>query len=208
MGTSYKRQMMMVAAIARTASLAGCLWTLRCLMRRRSSRTCSKQRFDVLVQREWSARVHLMRTRVQCFQHREIPGQHRFIVQYSAEHSNQKRVSAISHAEAVPVIQEFDHSSFNFCKASREETMFAASWPLGKLKVTSEPGEPSSHPVLINISPLAYCHIVVPFFRDCKLAQVLDETSIGLAIRLAASSARVDFKLRITCTGTLCTLQI
>ena len=94
-----------------------------------------------------------MRSKAESFKRRVIPGEHRFIVQYSPQHSILKRPSTVSSVRAVLVVQQFDRSRFNFTRAAPEEIMMRISWRNGEPQIElSEGGE--GHPVLINVSPL------------------------------------------------------
>lgn len=141
-----------------------------------------------------------MRTRVEGFTRRVLDGKQQFVVSYSPEHRTQKRASSM-HESHVAVVQRFDPQRFNFTRVAPGEKMFWVSPTHGALHVHLTTPPTQAHPVLVNISPLAECHMVLPFFCEACMPQVLELEPLKLMLCTSRSSGSPRFKVMFNSLG-------
>lgn len=103
------------------------------------------------------------------------------------------------------VVQPFDSKKFNFTKALQKEVLFqfeAADMPSkGAGFVPFAPVSGSPNLVFINVSPIEYGHVLlVPRALD-KLNQLVDPTTLELALQFAHEANNPYFRLAFNSLG-------
>jgi GDP-L-galactose phosphorylase len=105
----------------------------------------------------------------------------------------------------VQVVQPFDDGKFNFTKALQKEVLFqfeAADMPskgAGFLPLAPVCGSPNL--VFINVSPIEYGHVLlVPRILD-KLNQLVDPSTLELALQFAQEANNPYFRLAFNSLG-------
>lgn len=139
---------------------------------------------------------------------RVLPGEKGYIAQLNEGRATKKRPTEF---RVDLVLQEFDHSKFNFTKASWDEVLFAfhpsMHFRLGCCYHTKKRLGPSPSLVLINISPIEYGHILlVPRCMD-RLPQRMRSDAFALALHLAEETDNPYFKLGYNSLGAYATIN-
>jgi hypothetical protein len=126
-----------------------------------------------------------------------------FRAQFSAAQASGKRNASEYAAPPPPppVVKPFG-GGFNFNKAGKDEILLDVKLSADCQSVVMCSASASGgSPIYINVSPLAPGHcILVPFPQRC-LPQVITTEALELALALAASSSRPDFRLIFNSMG-------
>lgn len=141
---------------------------------------------DSLILAEWESKSEqdLFRYDVTACPTHTIPGSYGFIAQLNEGRASKKRPTEF---QVDKVIQPFDDSKFNFCKAKQSEILFAFEEGKSGSSDFNEAYVASGSPnlVLINVSPIEYGHILlVPRVLD-NLPQLVNPDTLLLALQFA-----------------------
>lgn len=141
---------------------------------------------DSLILAEWESKSDqdLFRYDVTACPTHTIPGPYGFIAQLNEGRASKKRPTEF---QVDKVMQPFDGSKFNFCKARQAEILFAFEEGNNGSAEFKEAYVAAGSPnlVLINVSPIEYGHILlVPRVLD-NLPQLLTPDTLLLALQFA-----------------------
>lgn len=124
---------------------------------------------------------------------KSIPGKLGLIAEYEPNLFAHKRVAAVSSANSPQVInmeEPFNANKFNFTKVGPEEVL-----------VRVQPDDETSHPILVNVSPLMYGHgLLIPWVQQ-GLPQQLTSDAVGLALQLLRASQNGTFCIGFNSLG-------
>lgn len=135
-----------------------------------------------------------------------IPGKVGWVSQLNEGRATKKRPTEYT---VDDVCQKFDPTKFNFAKAYASEVLFAFEAPPADDNATAGssstvkdlPCPPSPNLVMINVSPIDYGHILlVPRALD-SIPQLVDKSSLELAIRFVKEMANPFFRLGYNSLG-------
>lgn len=124
-------------------------------------------------------------------QRRNLKGSLGLVVQFSEEHWLRKRGGPPSEGITEQVVMEsVDPEAFNFNKVSPAEKLcvveaFPPEHPSGAMRVS----------IFVNVSPLAYGHVLLVPQVDPLRPQVLTEEMMLCGLHLLSKSGRRDFRL-------------
>lgn len=141
---------------------------------------------DGLILAEWESKAeqNLFRYDVTACPTHTIPGSFGFIAQLNEGRASKKRPTEF---QVDKVIQSFDDSKFNFCKARQSEILFAFEESNNDSPEFKEAYVASGSPnlVIINVSPIEYGHILlVPRVLD-NLPQLVTPETLLFALQFA-----------------------
>ena len=113
---------------------------------------------------------------------------------------------------SAQVCQPWDAKKFNFQKALQQEVLFqyeaGLSDDFDKLRfTTASPANNSPNLVFINVSPIEYGHVLlVPRVMD-QLTQLVDQSSMRLALQFCENSNNPYFRLCYNSLGAYGTIN-
>ena len=144
---------------------------------------------DAVILAEWAARAAdgLFRYDVGGLPTRVLGGSHGFVAQCNTGRATKKRPTEFARDA---VVQAYDPAKFNFTKAAQKEVLFAlaADGPPGTRAAWTPcapaPVDPSL--LLINVSPIEYGHVLLIPRVLAGLPQLVDVSSLALALRFAS----------------------
>uniref|UniRef100_J3L6U1 GDP-L-galactose phosphorylase 1 n=2 Tax=Oryza brachyantha TaxID=4533 RepID=J3L6U1_ORYBR len=137
-----------------------------------------------------------------------LHGEHNFVATLIEGRDQKKRPTQFGMNQ---VIQPFDGAKFNFTKVSLEEVIFT----LEEAQDDSEkyfgnvPHALAASPsaILINVSPIGYCHVLlIPRVQDC-LPQRVDKESFLLAMYVAREARNPFFRVGYNSLGGFATIN-
>jgi len=137
-----------------------------------------------------------------------LPGEHNFVATLIEGRDQKKRPTEFGMNQ---VIQPFDSGKFNFTKVRPEEVIFRFQ------ETENEPaqyfdGAPRSvlaspSAILINVSPIGYCHaLLIPRIQEC-LPQRIDQESFLLAMYVAREARDRFFRVGYNSLGAFATIN-
>jgi GDP-L-galactose phosphorylase len=165
---------------------------------------------DSLILAEWESKMEqgLFRYDVTSCPTHTMAGGMGFIAQLNEGRAAKKRPTEF---QVDKVIQSFDETKFNFCKAGQSEILFAFEEQLDEHSdVEFEEafvvaGSPNL--VIINVSPIEYGHILlVPRVLD-KLPQLISPDTLLLALQLAHEANNPYFRIGYNSLGAYATIN-
>uniref|UniRef100_A0A0A9CMT4 GDPGP1-like N-terminal domain-containing protein n=1 Tax=Arundo donax TaxID=35708 RepID=A0A0A9CMT4_ARUDO len=137
-----------------------------------------------------------------------LPGEHTFVATLIEGRDQKKRPTEFGINQ---VLQPFDSGKFNFTKVSPDEVIFrfresendSAQFFDGAPHAVSA----SSSAILINVSPIGYCHVLlIPKIQDC-LPQRIDQESFLLAMYVAREARNPFFRVGYNSLGGFATIN-
>ncbi|KAJ1286677.1 hypothetical protein BS78_03G370200 [Paspalum vaginatum] len=137
-----------------------------------------------------------------------LPGGHNFVATLIEGRDQKKRPTEFRMNQ---VLQPFDSGKFNFTKVSPSEVVFTFH-ETDKGSVQYFDGAPdtvsaSSTAILINVSPIGYCHVLLtPRFQDC-LPQRIDQESFLIAMYVAREARNPFFRVGYNSLGGFATIN-
>lgn len=166
---------------------------------------------DSVLLAEWEDRAEqgLFRYDVTACPTQLVPGAYGFIAQCNEGRASKKRATEF---RVDQVCQPWDAKKFNFQKALQQEILFQFEAGLSNdgQNVKFIPASPASNSpnlVFINVSPIEYGHVLlVPRVMD-NLAQLVDQTSIRLALQFCEHSNNPYFRLCYNSLGAFGTIN-
>ncbi|KAG8054320.1 hypothetical protein GUJ93_ZPchr0001g31716 [Zizania palustris] len=137
-----------------------------------------------------------------------LPGEHNFVVTLLEGRDQKKRPTEFRMNQ---VLQPFDGAKFNFTKVIPEEVIFTFG------ETRNDSGQyfddvphtvAASHSaILINVSPIGYCHVLlIPQIQDC-LPQRVDRESFLLAMYVAREARDPFFRVGYNSLGGFATIN-
>ena len=133
-----------------------------------------------------------------------IPGKIGFIAQLNEGRATKKRRTEF---QIDRVLQDFEHSKFNFTKVDERECLFAFEGDNNSVGRNSASNSDSPNLVLINVSPIEQGHVLlVPFIFDC-IPQHMESKFALLALQFAASIENSNFRLGYNSLGAFGTVN-
>jgi len=160
--------------------------------------------------REWEDRKArgLFHHDISCCETKVLPGEHNFVATLIEGRDQKKRPTEFGMNQ---VLQPFDSGKFNFTKVRPEEVIFrfcetdkdSAQYLGGAPDTISA----SSSAILINVSPIGYCHVLLtPKIQDC-LPQRIDEESFLIAMYVAREARNPFFRVGYNSLGGFATIN-
>ncbi|CAO2182022.1 unnamed protein product [Urochloa humidicola] len=137
-----------------------------------------------------------------------LPGEHNFVATLIEGRDQKKRPTEFGMNQ---VLQPFDSGKFNFTKVRPEELIFricetdrdSAQYFDGAPDIISA----SSSAILINVSPIGYCHVLLtPKIQDC-LPQRIDQESFLVAMYVAREARNPFFRVGYNSLGGFATIN-
>ncbi|XP_044977883.1 GDP-L-galactose phosphorylase 1-like isoform X1 [Hordeum vulgare subsp. vulgare] len=137
-----------------------------------------------------------------------LPGEHNFVATLIEGRDQKKRPTEFGMNQ---VLQPFHSEKFNFTKVKPQEVIFrfqetendSAQYFDGAPPTVS--ASPSS--ILINVSPIGYCHVLlVPRVQEC-LPQRVDQESFLLAMYVAKEARNPFFRVGYNSLGAFATIN-
>ncbi|KAF7024990.1 hypothetical protein CFC21_037248 [Triticum aestivum] len=137
-----------------------------------------------------------------------LPGEHNFVATLIEGRDQKKRPTEFGMNQ---VLQPFHSDKFNFTKVKPEEVIFrfqetendSAQYFDGAPPTVS--ASPSS--ILINVSPIGYCHVLlIPQIQEC-LPQRVDRESFLLAMYVAREAKNPFFRVGYNSLGAFATIN-
>ncbi|VAH82645.1 unnamed protein product [Triticum turgidum subsp. durum] len=137
-----------------------------------------------------------------------LPGEHNFVATLIEGRDQKKRPTEFGMNQ---VLQPFHSEKFNFTKVKPEEVIFrfqetendSAQYFDGTPPTVS--ASPSS--ILINVSPVGYCHVLLtPQIQEC-LPQRVDQESFLLAMYVAREARNPFFRVGYNILGAFATIN-
>ncbi|KAK1668972.1 hypothetical protein QYE76_057131 [Lolium multiflorum] len=137
-----------------------------------------------------------------------LPGEHNFVATLIEGRDQKKRPTEFGMNQ---VIQPFDGGKFNFTKVRPDEVIFrfqdtkneSARYFDGAPHTVS--ASPSA--ILINVSPIGYCHaLLIPRIQEC-LPQRVDQESFLLAMYVAREASTPFFRVGYNSLGAFATIN-
>ncbi|KAJ9578262.1 hypothetical protein L9F63_005532, partial [Diploptera punctata] len=135
-------------------------------------------KFDTSLQSKWNDSVQkgYFRYKLNIINSKVLSSRYKFVVQLNPDRHEKRRAPE----EIVNISQPFSSEKFNFTKIKNEEYLFE----INKAEIGS-----SEHFLIINVSPLEYCHsLLLPSLFSC-LPQVVTLESLQLAIEILLLSS-------------------
>ncbi|TVU36152.1 hypothetical protein EJB05_18069 [Eragrostis curvula] len=137
-----------------------------------------------------------------------LPGEHNFVATLIEGRDQKKRPTEFGMNQ---VLQPFESGKFNFTKVSPEEIIFRfqESENDSAQYFDDAPHTVSSSPsaILINVSPIGYCHVLlIPRIQDC-LPQRIDQESFLLAMHVAREATDPFFRVGYNSLGGFATIN-
>ncbi|KAL5227553.1 hypothetical protein ABZP36_015818 [Zizania latifolia] len=137
-----------------------------------------------------------------------LPGEHNFVVTLLEGRDQKKRPTEFRMNQ---VLQPFDGAKFNFTKVIPEEVIFTFG------ETRNDSGQyfddvphtvaASRSAILINVSPIGYCHVLlIPQIQDC-LPQRVDRDSFLLAMYVAREARDPFFRVGYNSLGGFATIN-
>ncbi|XP_062228810.1 GDP-L-galactose phosphorylase 1-like isoform X2 [Phragmites australis] len=137
-----------------------------------------------------------------------LPGEHKFVATLIEGRDQKKRPTEFGMNQ---VLQPFDSGKFNFTKVSQKEVIFrfhetkkdsAQYFDDAPRTVSASPST-----ILINVSPIGYCHVLLtPRIQDC-LPQRIDQESFLLAMYVAREARNPFFRVGYNSLGGFATIN-
>lgn len=159
---------------------------------------------------EWEDRAEqgLFRYDVTACPTQLVPGAYGFIAQCNEGRASKKRATEF---RVDQVCQPWDAKKFNFQKALQQEVLFQYEAGLpggdGVKFIPASPANASPNLVFINVSPIEYGHVLlVPRVLD-GLTQLVDQTSMRLALQFCKNSNNPYFRLCYNSLGAYGTIN-
>ncbi|XP_025819786.1 GDP-L-galactose phosphorylase 1-like isoform X1 [Panicum hallii] len=160
--------------------------------------------------REWEDRKArgLFHHDISCCETKVLPGERNFVATLIEGRDQKKRPTEFGMNQ---VLQPFDSGKFNFTKVRPEEVIFrfcetdkdSAQYFGGAPDTISA----SSSAILINVSPIGYCHVLLtPKIQDC-LPQRIDEESFLIAMYIARETRNPFFRVGYNSLGGFATIN-
>lgn len=137
-----------------------------------------------------------------------LPGEHNFVATLIEGRDQKKRPTEFGMNQ---VLQPFDSGKFDFTKVSPEEVIFrfqetehdSAQYFDGAPHTVA--ASPSA--ILINVSPIGYCHVLlIPRIQDC-LPQRIEQESFLLAMYVAREARNPFFRVGYNSLGGFATIN-
>ncbi|BDA41606.1 GDP-D-glucose phosphorylase 1 [Coccomyxa sp. Obi] len=164
----------------------------------------SNSLLDTVLLAEWEDRAEqgLFRYDVTACPTKMVPGAYGFVAQFNEGRGSKKRPTEF---RVDRVVQPFDSAKFNFTKALQKEVLFqfeaADMSSKGSAFLPLAPVSGSPNLVFINVSPIEYGHVLlVPRALDC-LNQLVDPSTLKLALQFAHEAANPYFRLAFNSLG-------
>nr|BAB90526.1 B1065G12.8 [Oryza sativa Japonica Group] len=137
-----------------------------------------------------------------------LPGEHNFVATLIEGRDQKKRPTQFGMNQ---VLQPFDSVKFNFTKVSPEEVIFTfkESQNDSVKYFDNVPHAVAASPtaILINVSPIGYCHVLlIPRIQDC-LPQRVDKESFLLAMYVASEAKDPFFRVGYNSLGGFATIN-
>ncbi|KAL6616551.1 hypothetical protein ACP70R_038821 [Stipagrostis hirtigluma subsp. patula] len=137
-----------------------------------------------------------------------LPGEHNFVATLIEGRDQKKRPTEFGMNQ---VLQPFDSGKFNFTKVSPEEVIFRfhESGNDSAQYFDGAPQSVSASPsaILINVSPIGYCHVLlIPRIQDC-LPQRIDQESFLLAMYTTKEARNPFFRVGYNSLGGFATIN-
>ncbi|XP_062926329.1 GDP-D-glucose phosphorylase 1 [Mobula hypostoma] len=153
-------------------------------------------RFDEALRLAWERRM-----RAGCFRYRlwepelpvrELPGRCRLLAQLNVRRATERRKPQ----EILSVRQPFDPQRFNFSRVPRRELLF-------RLRPSRSPeaGGDAEALLIINVSPLAYGHVLLLPEPELPLPQALTRAAVLRALELVFLSSEPAFRVGFNSLG-------
>ncbi|KAF8664891.1 hypothetical protein HU200_054207 [Digitaria exilis] len=137
-----------------------------------------------------------------------LPGEHNFVATLIEGRDQKKRPTEFGMNQ---VLQPFDSGKFNFTKVRPEEVIFRFC-ETDKDYAHYFDGAPdtisaSSSAILINVSPIGYCHVLLtPKIQDC-LPQRIGQESFLIAMYVAREARNSFFRVGYNSLGGFATIN-
>ncbi|CAH1263414.1 GDPGP1 [Branchiostoma lanceolatum] len=166
-------------------------------------------KFDEELCSRWDEAMEagMFRYRLDSLQTKILPGRLRFVAQLNVKRAQERRAPQ----NIIGMNHPFDPKKFNFTKIKPGEIVFEVcpqrdsphqkngtgvqNGTTSEEAPASKRVKKSAHMVIINVSPLAYGHILlVPSLQDC-LPQVLTEEALLMAIEMTLLSKHQGFRM-------------
>uniref|UniRef100_A0A0D9V943 GDP-L-galactose phosphorylase 1 n=2 Tax=Leersia perrieri TaxID=77586 RepID=A0A0D9V943_9ORYZ len=137
-----------------------------------------------------------------------LPGKHNFVATLIEGRDQKKRPTQF---EMNQVLQPFDSAKFNFTKVNPEEVIFTFEEAQNDTEKyfdnVPHAVATSSSSILINVSPIGYCHVLlIPRIHDC-LPQRVDKESFLLAMYVAREARNPFFRVGYNSLGGFATIN-
>eukprot|EP00927_Polykrikos_kofoidii_P072241 TRINITY_DN68382_c0_g1_i1.p1 TRINITY_DN68382_c0_g1~~TRINITY_DN68382_c0_g1_i1.p1 ORF type:complete len:403 (-),score=76.64 TRINITY_DN68382_c0_g1_i1:201-1373(-) len=137
---------------------------------------------------------------------RKLDGLLGCVASWHEEHFKKKRTDGLHTSDDIAVLIEHDPimlaSRFNFTKANAAEFLFDLELDFGEEEDGGDPGSFRwRDPVLANLSPLAFGHVVIPVRCGALRPQVMTESLLHVGLRLCEKSRRADFRVVFNSRG-------
>ncbi|RCV28606.1 hypothetical protein SETIT_5G416800v2 [Setaria italica] len=137
-----------------------------------------------------------------------LPGQHNFVATLIEGRDQKKRPTEFGMNQ---VLQPFDSGKFNFTKVRPEEVIFrfceADKDSAQYFNDAPDTVSSSSSAILINVSPIGYCHVLLtPQIQDC-LPQRIDHESFLMAMYVAREARNPFFRVGYNSLGGFATIN-
>ncbi|KAF0919738.1 hypothetical protein E2562_031080 [Oryza meyeriana var. granulata] len=137
-----------------------------------------------------------------------LAGEHNFVATLIEGRDQKKRPTQFGMNQ---VIQPFDSAKFNFTKVNPEEVIFAFEEAQNDSEkyFDNVPHAVAYSPsaILINVSPIGYCHVLlIPRIQDC-LSQRVDKESFLLAMYVAREARNPFFRVGYNSLGGFATIN-
>ncbi|KAL6840349.1 hypothetical protein ACP4OV_030159 [Aristida adscensionis] len=137
-----------------------------------------------------------------------LPGEHNFVATLVEGRDQKKRPTEFAMNQ---VLQPFDSGKFNFTKINPEEVIFRFHETGNDVSqyFDGAPHTVSASPsaILINVSPIGYCHVLLtPRIQDC-LPQRIDQESFLLAMYTAREARTPFFRVGYNSMGAFATIN-
>ncbi|CAO1946924.1 unnamed protein product [Urochloa humidicola] len=160
--------------------------------------------------REWEDRKArgLFHHDISCCETKVLHGEHNFVATLIEGRDKKKRPTEFAINQ---VLQPFDSGKFNFTKVRPEEVIFRFC-EAEKDSAQYFDGAPvtisaSSSAILINVSPIGYCHVLLtPKIQDC-LPQRIDQESFLIAMYVAREARNPFFRVGYNSLGGFATIN-
>eukprot|EP00744_Colponema_vietnamica_P018440 GILI01026023.1.p1 GENE.GILI01026023.1~~GILI01026023.1.p1 ORF type:complete len:384 (-),score=58.95 GILI01026023.1:101-1198(-) len=157
---------------------------------------------DNLLLQKWQDAIkqgNVFRSTLENYHSRVISGRLGLAVGFSQDLYNSKRVS--NNVQRTEVFEDFDPDAFNFNKIDPKEILLKINLNSSSTQYAEHPTEVAdweedgTHSIIVNTSPMALGHSLIPFYSKECLPQVLSPDVLLLCIQLMRLSQRDDLKL-------------
>lgn len=137
-----------------------------------------------------------------------LPGEHNFVATLIEGRDQKKRPTEFGMNQ---VLQPFDSGKFNFTKVRPEEVIFTFHETEDESDRYFDGAPPtvlaSPSSILINVSPIGYCHVLlIPRILEC-LPQRVDQENLLLAMYVAREARNPFFRVGYNSLGGFATIN-